>query len=49
MGMLRALEARLRDGEDGDGNGDGYYVRTKTSNARLGPMTGTRALLAKAT
>ena len=37
MGMLAALQARL--GDECDGDGDGYYVRTK-ANAKLGPMTG---------
>ena len=38
MGLLRALEARLRDGECCDGD-DGYYVRTHDGR-KLGPMHG---------
>ena len=40
MGLLKALEARLRDGERiSDDNADGYYVRTH-ANVKLGPMMG---------
>jgi hypothetical protein len=35
MGMLRALQARLSEGEE---DGEGYFVRTK-ENAKIGPMT----------
>lgn len=39
--LLRALEVRLTDGEGagGDDGSDGYYVRLKSSDKRLGPMT----------
>ena len=39
MPLLKALQARLRDGEGPDDGSDGYYVRTK-ENEKLGPMTG---------
>ena len=41
MGMLRALEARLRDGyeDSSTASGDGYFIRTK-DDEKLGPMPG---------
>ena len=41
MGMLTALKARVKEGtlDGGDGEGDGYYVRTN-DNCKIGPMTG---------
>ena len=38
MGLLRALQARLRDGESSADGDDGYYVRTK-ENVKIGPMS----------
>ena len=40
MGMLRAIQARMRAGEgvDGADGTDGYYVRT-TGNEKIGPMS----------
>lgn len=37
--LLRALEVRLRDGEGQPDGDDGYYVRLKRNNKKLGPMT----------
>ena len=39
--MLRALEARLRDGyeDSSTASGDGYFIRTK-DDEKLGPMPG---------
>ena len=39
MGLLRALQARLREGECSADGEDGYYVRTRDSNAKVGPMS----------
>ena len=44
MGLLRALQARLRDGEDAVDGADGYYIRTKDDD-KLGPMSGARLSL----
>ena len=40
MGHLSALQARLAD-SDGEGDGDGYYVRT-VGGTKVGPMPGMR-------